>query len=244
MNAPGLVATMPYDKPRNDYAQAWLAWEEFGFWSKQSSKIIPLHEIEIPPPWSQVKLRDNVEWIDKTKKTRPIRISKGREEAKYVISDGIHRCNAAKQLGYDAIPAIVSTEMYTSPPPAKGVEKLREERAGWSLYQLIKREYPGTLDWGNVKEDGKNFILVIERNDTDQEFHWEVKYSFVNGAFDGAVSGASSGNVKGTLEQVATEIARIMSQAKEKTAASRMVADWLRKGIAHEQEKSAASGNT
>lgn len=228
MKAPAIAILMPSDKPRNNYANAWLDWEEHGAWYKELSKNIPLAEIDVPEPWSNAKLRNNIDWIEKTKKTRPIRISMG-ENGKYVIGDGIHRCNAAKSLGYDAVPAIVTVEMKTPPPPAQGIDKLREERAGWNLYQALKREYP--LDWGNVKESGDGFVLVTEREtDAGEELSWQIKYKLSQGTIEATMSGSSSGSSSGKVEEVASELARIMSWTKGRKAMSRKnskVASWI-----------------
>jgi hypothetical protein len=225
MKSPGLVIALPSDKPRNNYAQAWLTWEEWGAWTKQTYAVVPLAEIDIPSPWSNAKLRDNVEWIHRTGKTRPVQLYKGKG-GKYTISDGIHRCNAARELGYDAVPAVISIEMDAPPPPAQGVEKLRGEQAGWSLYQAIKREYQGPVDWGNVKEKGDNFVLVIEREDNDKDLHWEIQYTFDKGVYNAEVSGSSFGRTSGKLNEVAPELASIMAITK-----SNKVSSWIRKGL-------------
>jgi len=229
MKAPGAAIVMPSDKPRNNYANAWLEWEEYGAWYKEVAQNVPLIEIDVPETWSNAKLRDNVEHMEQTKKTRPVRISKG-NTGKYVISDGIHRCNAARQLGYDAVPAIVSVEMRTPPPPAKGIDKLREERAGWNLYLRMKREYP--LDWGNVKPEGDGFVVVAERDLGNEELSWKIKYNLNQGVISANMSGSSSGSANGKLDEVAVELARIMSWTKGKKAMSikrkmSKVAGWL-----------------
>jgi len=211
MRAPKRIIVLPSDKPRKRGVDAWLDFEEFGVWSEDFARVVPLAKIDIPEPWSEVKLRENVELMARTGKTRPVRLSMG-PSGRYSISDGIHRCNAAIQLQYDAVPAIVTVERRT-PPPApddkKELERLRAERAGWDLFQRIKREYNGPIDWGNVHDDG-GFILVMERNDPNAEFKWKVKYALVPGGMEAQMSGAFTGTAQGSIQDVASQLARMM----------------------------------
>jgi len=233
MKTPGRAFVYPMDKPRNDYASAWLKWEEYGYWYKQSAINVPLSEIEIPPPWNSGRLRDNLEWLEATGKIRPVQLSKDSRNAKYHISDGIHRCNAAKQMNYDAVPAVAYIQMNVPPPQAEGVDKLREQRAGWDMFHKLKDKYP--LSSWDVKEQGDGFQIRAERDDEDEGLTWKgltwkIEYTFRNGTFAGDVSGASSGKVSGNLDEASRQIANIMSMARRAVMKGKIskVAAWVR----------------
>lgn len=73
---------------------------------------VPISQINLPKPWSEGRLADNLKKIKATKKVPPVLLSKDTRAKLYEISDGIHRTNVVKKLGYSHVPAVVS--QYTS----------------------------------------------------------------------------------------------------------------------------------
>lgn len=71
--------------------------------------------IEVPPVWNQLRYEDNKKKLEQTGKMPPVFLEYDDSKDRYKISDGIHRVNAAKDLGYQNVPAIVARKR-TYPP--------------------------------------------------------------------------------------------------------------------------------
>lgn len=66
---------------------------------------MPIRLIAIPKVWSPGRYDDNTALIQERKSVPPIDLSWHGVIRRFVILDGIHRSNAARDLGYPSIPA-------------------------------------------------------------------------------------------------------------------------------------------
>lgn len=224
MRSPKALA--PLTPIHNDYAQAWLDYEENGSWWEDVLRVVPLSQIDLVPPWNDARLKDNLEWLKKTGAMPPIRLSLSSPElggsGRYEIGDGIHRSNAARIMGYDAVPAVVSEKRIIPPPPSEEIEERRSTNMGYRLYQVIKSSYDGPLDWGKVLDAAPGrFVLHIERNEADKEYRWTIEASYAGNALSAKMSGSSSGEAQGRTEDVGRTLAGVM-------AGNRKISAWVR----------------
>jgi hypothetical protein len=90
------------------------------FPGKHRGKVVrdvPLSMIAIPDVWSPHRYEDAYRLLKERGSIPPIDVYWRKEIGKFGISDGIHRTNAARDLGYTGIPA----QMY--PSEAKILDK-------------------------------------------------------------------------------------------------------------------------
>ena len=95
---------------------------EYGVYTTTEIKLIPIKDIQLPPVWGPEKYEQAKKLIEAGKPLDPINVS--RSGSKWLISDGIHRTHASKDLGYTHVPAFVQTEvpapeLYEAPEPEK-----------------------------------------------------------------------------------------------------------------------------
>jgi len=101
--------------------EAQKSYKEFGEWYENVFEpAVPIEQITLPSPWAPPRLKDNLEKIASTGSMPPVFLSYDEKTQKYDVADGIHRINAAKQLGYIAVPAVVEYRR-TYPPKIKTV---------------------------------------------------------------------------------------------------------------------------
>lgn len=102
---------------RLDLGEARRQYREYGEWYEHVFEpAVPISKILLPPPESKYRYEDNYRKIDKTKAMPPAFLDFHEDDKMDHISDGIHRINASKDLGYTAIPAVVGYRR-TYPPP-------------------------------------------------------------------------------------------------------------------------------
>ncbi len=86
---------------RLNIEEARRQWQEYGEWYEYVFEpAVPISKIKLPPPWNEWRYKDNKKKIGETGAMPP----------------GIHRINAAKDLGYTAVPAVAAYRR-TYPPP-------------------------------------------------------------------------------------------------------------------------------
>ena len=113
------VRTRSHLKLNVEEAQKY--YKEFGDWFENVFEpAVPIEQINLPAPWAPPRLKDNLEKIASTGSMPPVFLSYNEKTRKYDVADGIHRTNAAKQLGYIAVPAVVEYRR-TYPPKIKTV---------------------------------------------------------------------------------------------------------------------------
>jgi len=81
--------------------------------------MVPISQIELTPPWNKMRYEDNKKKIGETGKMPPAFLDFDDSTGTYKISDGIHRINAAKDLGYKCVPAVVSRKRKYPPATAE-----------------------------------------------------------------------------------------------------------------------------
>jgi len=62
----------------------------------------------LPEAWNKNRLKNNKDKIGESKAVPPILLIFNSETQKFDVEDGIHRTNAVKELGYKAIPAVIT----------------------------------------------------------------------------------------------------------------------------------------
>jgi len=100
---------------KNDMEEAKRQYEEYGEWYERVFETVLISEIELPAPWSIGRLDNNKKKLQATGAMPPILLDFDDSSQTYKISDGIHRTNAAKQLGYTHVPAVVTYRRIYSP---------------------------------------------------------------------------------------------------------------------------------
>jgi hypothetical protein len=101
---------------RFDVEEARREYQQYGEWYENVFEpMVPIDQIDLPSPWNNLRYEDNKKKIGETGKMPPAFLSFNDTTHIYVISDGIHRINAAKDLGYTHVPAVVSYKR-TYPP--------------------------------------------------------------------------------------------------------------------------------
>lgn len=91
-------------------------YNEFGAWSKNTFKIVPISDIEEKAVWQDSKVPPLLERMEKGLAIDPIKIGEHYQGGKWAITDGIHRIAASKMMGYTHIPAYVTEWIKESPP--------------------------------------------------------------------------------------------------------------------------------
>jgi len=101
---------------RLDIEEARRQYAEYGEWYEYVFEpMVPIAQIELTPPWNQLRYEDNKKRIGETGKMPPAFLHFDDATQIYRVEDGIHRINAAKDLGYTHVPAVVSRRR-TYPP--------------------------------------------------------------------------------------------------------------------------------
>ena len=207
---------------RNDYALANVNYEQDGEWVEEVLEIVPLSKIEQRPWWNPSRRKENYDFLKRTGRMPPVSLSYDEQTKTYMIADGIHRVDAARTLGYDAVPAIVGYVRRTKPPADPNTEKKRSEMHGWDLAQRIKRQVKGPIDYVNVRnQQPGSFELEMERNDEEREYKYLLRVVFEEGYFLVSMSGDVTGEVHGSMDEVAAAIGKLVSAS--------FVSAWVRK---------------
>lgn len=118
-----------------------------GGYSEHSLEVVPIRDVNVPPVWHPGREKAIQEAIVSGKKLPPVRLS--REGTKWEISDGIHRTNVSKQMGFTHIPAIVS-EWVETPDELVPEEPEKQQLEVGDWVKLRKPEKG--LDYGYVDE--------------------------------------------------------------------------------------------
>jgi len=94
---------------RLDLEEAKRQYQQYGEWYESVFKpMVPIAQIDLPAPWKELRYQDNKKKIGETGKMPPAFLEFHDDTKRFTISDGIHRINAAKDLGYTNVPAVVS----------------------------------------------------------------------------------------------------------------------------------------
>ena len=94
---------------RLDLEEAKRQYQQYGEWYESVFEpMVPIAQIDLPAPWKELRYQDNKKKIGETGKMPPAFLEFHDDTRRYAIADGIHRINAAKDLGYTNVPAVVS----------------------------------------------------------------------------------------------------------------------------------------
>jgi hypothetical protein len=162
---------LPY-KLHNNYAKANVDFADDGYWYEEVFQYIPIEQIKFDP-WNNERAKDNLNKLVDTKSMPPVIASFDSEKQKYILTDGNHRTNAAKELGYTHVPAIVSLKRTTAPKSDAGTEKYRTQTIGWMLGNKIR--YIKSVDGIDVKNVTDNTCdLIISTFGIQEENIYQV----------------------------------------------------------------------
>lgn len=101
---------------KTDWEEVRRQYRESGEWYEDVLELmVPISQIELPAPWNSFRLENNKKKIKETGAMPPAMLYFDDSSQTYKISDGIHRINAAKDLGYTHVPAVVSYKRIYSP---------------------------------------------------------------------------------------------------------------------------------
>ena len=161
-------------KSHNDPAAQREEAKHRGGYSKYEIRLLPIKDIRLPKVWNPGRYERAKALIEAGKPLDPIDavFSNG----KWEISDGIHRTNASKALGFTHVPAFVSTwvatpEMYEPPPeemprlPVGAWVKMLKPFDG-KLYGWVE-EYLNPRQLNGVKRHWYGLSLMDESGDWD-----------------------------------------------------------------------------
>jgi len=103
-------------------------------------KAVDISDINLPESRSEYRLKDNKSKIKETGAVPPILLVFDSNTQKFDIEDGVHRTNAAKELGYSAIPAVIT---YHENEKSKEKQKIKDNLRDRIVkrYKLIVDEY-------------------------------------------------------------------------------------------------------
>ena len=73
---------------------------------------LPIAYIELPDPWNALRFKNSMELIGTTWALPPVVASFNEMSGLFVLTDGIHRTNVVKELGYDYVPAMIPSRDY------------------------------------------------------------------------------------------------------------------------------------
>lgn len=71
-------------------------------------ETVPISQINMFKVWNPLRYKDNLAKLKATKKMPPVLLQFNWRTRKFDIEDGIHRINAAKDLNYTHVPAVVA----------------------------------------------------------------------------------------------------------------------------------------
>jgi len=205
---PGLA---PYkEPPKDNYASAFLDFEDQGYWWKTELEEVPLNRIE-NDPWNPERLKTAIQKLKATQKTTPVFLSYDEHSGKYKVSDGNHRTEAAKTLKYTHIPAFVSRKVFQKPPYDSRIDQERLKQIGWSLaYQVRHKKSVDFVDI-NLKEGG--FDLKIETHNATNEWKYIIFAQKINNGLKIELNGQSfSGSIEQCSDWISSKIKGISDE--------------------------------
>jgi hypothetical protein len=123
-----------FELEQNSEQDNVVDYDAEGEWEENKVKSLALDQI-IFKQWLPERTELNLKLISETKTVLPIQASYNKKKQKYELSDGNHRCCAAKILGYTHIPAVLAYANKTQPYPDKVMEKWRMVE---SVSELVK----------------------------------------------------------------------------------------------------------
>jgi hypothetical protein len=155
-----------YDKSllkKQDPAEAYLSWRDYGYWTRDKLEIFPLDRVELEKPWSSGKSERVRRDIESGIPLSPIRLHQNPDGGHFQISDGIHRANVSIEFGFTHIPAIVSYIRRDEPRGvnAQKVSELEMRDEASLLWNKIRFEF-GDLAYLKVDFSVDNYILYVE----------------------------------------------------------------------------------
>lgn len=105
--------------------------------------LVPLTEIEIPPPWNQGRLANALRGIEEGKELPPVDLAKQEGSPKWAIGDGIHRTNASLQKGFTHVPAV--TAEWVSTPEKRVPEEPEKPLLAPGTWVKLRKPFDGRL---------------------------------------------------------------------------------------------------
>jgi hypothetical protein len=156
-----------------------------GGYSVWRIEIVPIKDIRVPPVWNQGRYDGALKYLQSGQAIDPIRASK--EGSKWEISDGIHRTNASRDLGWTHIPVLTSKWIET--PEALIPEEAEKPRLDVGTWIKLREPYSGKLygwvseqlgssAWRGVKRWRYGLALVAKGDD------WPDQGDFSDNEFD------------------------------------------------------------
>lgn len=122
-------------------------------------EIVPIKDIRVPPVWNQGRYDEALKYLQSGKPIDPIRASK--EGSKWKISDGIHRTNVSRDLGWTHMPVLTSTWVET--PEALIPEEPEKPKLPVGRWVKLREPYSG-LQYGWIYEQlGPSFTRGVRR---------------------------------------------------------------------------------
>lgn len=207
--APGLA---PYkNPPKDNYASAFLDFEDQGYWWETELEEVPLKQIK-NDPWNSGRLEDAIKKLQDTGKTIPVFLSFDERSGLYNVSDGNHRTEAAKILKYTHIPAFVSKKVFEKPPHDPNIEQERLKQTAWQLAYMIKNKKPVDAIGAEMIDEGK-FNIKIETYNAQNEWKYVVFVQKIKNGFEVNLNGQSfSGNIKQCADWISSKIKGIQDE--------------------------------
>jgi hypothetical protein len=145
----------------NDFAEQYVNFLEDGYWFKDDFEIVPINEIKDENVWNQQRYETIMQSLEHNMALPPVKLYYDEELKEYRLSDGIHRYNVSKKMGFTHIPAIVTRKIIGIPPEIKNNSKILEIQ----LRRLIQKEIINELK-KNKKLDILNpqYFIKLKNN--------------------------------------------------------------------------------
>jgi ParB family chromosome partitioning protein len=158
-------------------------------------KTIPVEEVVIPETQrdlSKTLVQRLILSIDKIGFVVPIIVVRNEESGKYEVIDGQHRYEAAVQLGYTKLPAIIVPQEYKDYMLTYNIEKpsnLRDKaHQSYMIYKEKVQNAPDSteMDWEYIFEIPYYItvgIVIEELNPKFSGYHWEQLLKKIDNIF-------------------------------------------------------------
>ena len=161
-------------KINNNLALAHAEFEKYGYWQEEFYYEFPISLIKFEA-WNKDREAENYKLLAETGSMPPIRLSYDEKNNEYKLVDGNHRLNAAKELGYNCVPAIISRlnkhkPRDLNPDENNSLSKYKLEYLANDIMSLLKNNfqfsdisYLGIKDGHiNIKGDVNNVSNIIK----------------------------------------------------------------------------------
>jgi hypothetical protein len=151
----------------NDQEAREDSQQHFGGYFDHIFELVPLSKVVIDEVWKEAKYQKVVEAIQKGVPLPPVMLSK--KGGRFEITDGIHRTNASRDLGFTHIPAIIATWVAT--PEKKQTRLVKKELEVGTWVKLDKPIDGRSFGWVEEKlHPGKYNIALVKPGDDWPDF--------------------------------------------------------------------------